>query len=74
MALFESKVLQARGCFRTRYRTAFDSLFMLVCWKVWKERNARIFDDKSKVVEHLVADIKEEVLIWRATGIFSCEE
>jgi hypothetical protein len=39
------------------------------------KRNARVFDQKSKTAEHLVADIKEEVAVWRAAGVFeSCEE
>jgi hypothetical protein len=35
------------------------------------ERNARVFDQRSKMAEHLVADIKEEVAVWRAVGCVS---
>ena len=44
---------------------------MLVSWLIWMERNARVFDQRSKMAEHLVADIKEEVAVWRAAGCVS---
>jgi hypothetical protein len=47
---------------------------MLVCWRIWKERNARVFDQKEKTVESLVADIKEDVMVWRAASIFQFSE
>ncbi|BAD82163.1 cyst nematode resistance protein-like protein [Oryza sativa Japonica Group] len=64
----------ARTRFQTRYSKAFDTFFMLVCWLVWKERNARVFDQKFNTADLLSADIKEEVAVWRAAGIFQfCE-
>ncbi|EEE50714.1 hypothetical protein OsJ_30995 [Oryza sativa Japonica Group] len=65
---------RARSCCRPSYRDAFDSFFMLVCWRIWKERNAQVFDQKEKTVESLVADIKEDVMVWRAAGIFQFSE
>uniref|UniRef100_A0A0D9WEV7 Uncharacterized protein n=1 Tax=Leersia perrieri TaxID=77586 RepID=A0A0D9WEV7_9ORYZ len=43
---------------------AFDSFFMLVCWRIWKERNARTFQQMCKTAEALVAEIKEEAALW----------
>jgi hypothetical protein len=37
-------------------RPGFDSLVILVCWCIWKERNARVFDRRSSLA-HVVADL-----------------
>jgi hypothetical protein len=41
------------------------SLAMLVSWKIWKERNARIFETTSTM---LVEKIKEEATVWCLAG------
>jgi hypothetical protein len=70
-----SSSMKKQVLFQTRYMTAFDTFFMLVSWLIWKERNIRVFDQRSKTAKHLVADIKEEVAVWRAAGVFQfCEE
>uniref|UniRef100_A0A0E0F3E4 NB-ARC domain-containing protein n=1 Tax=Oryza meridionalis TaxID=40149 RepID=A0A0E0F3E4_9ORYZ len=56
---------------KNTYRTDFDSLFMLIYWLIWKERNTRIFQHIAKSVDRLADDINEEIAIWRAAGIFS---
>uniref|UniRef100_I1PS25 Uncharacterized protein n=1 Tax=Oryza glaberrima TaxID=4538 RepID=I1PS25_ORYGL len=63
--------LATRRCFRTSYRTDFDSAFMLICWLIWKERNARIFQHVSKTLDQPAEDIKEEIAVWGVAGIFS---
>uniref|UniRef100_I1PZT0 Uncharacterized protein n=1 Tax=Oryza glaberrima TaxID=4538 RepID=I1PZT0_ORYGL len=60
----------ARLRFRHCYRDNFDSVCMLVCWTVWKERNARVFDQRSRIPEQLAEAIKEEVLLWKEAGYF----
>uniref|UniRef100_A0A0D9ZTM7 Reverse transcriptase zinc-binding domain-containing protein n=1 Tax=Oryza glumipatula TaxID=40148 RepID=A0A0D9ZTM7_9ORYZ len=62
--------IEARRCFRTGYRKIFDSVFMLTCWLIWKERNARIFDQKMCSPDQLVEDIKEEIMVWKTTAVF----
>ncbi|BAS72039.1 Os01g0352000 [Oryza sativa Japonica Group] len=62
--------LATRRRFRTSYRTDFDSAFMLICWLIWKELNARVFQHVSKSPEQLAEDIKQEIAIWRVAGIF----
>ena len=63
--------LATRRCFRISYRTDFDSAFMLICWLIWKERNARIFQHVSKTPDQPAEDIKEEIVVWGLAGIFS---
>ena len=40
----------------------------LVAWKIWKERNARIFDRCLSTAEALITKIKEEARPWCAAG------
>uniref|UniRef100_J3LYS2 Reverse transcriptase zinc-binding domain-containing protein n=1 Tax=Oryza brachyantha TaxID=4533 RepID=J3LYS2_ORYBR len=61
---------RARAVFRTRYRAAFDSLCLLTTWCLWKERNARTFDQVASTVDKIFNDIRSEVMIWREAGIF----
>ncbi len=62
--------IATRRRFQNTYRMDFDSLFMLICWLIWKERNTRIFQHIAKSVDRLADDINEEIAIWRAAGIF----
>nr|BAD09021.1 cyst nematode resistance protein-like [Oryza sativa Japonica Group]BAD09120.1 cyst nematode resistance protein-like [Oryza sativa Japonica Group] len=43
---------------------------LMVCWFIWKERNARIFEHVSKSATQLFWAIREEIIIWREAGIF----
>jgi hypothetical protein len=45
-----------------------DSLFALVSWQVWKERNARCFRDASSTVVELLQLIKLEADWWIEAG------
>ncbi|BAS99147.1 Os06g0681050 [Oryza sativa Japonica Group] len=63
--------LATRRRFRTSYKVDFDSAFMLICWLIWKERNARIFQHVSMTTEQVAENIKEEIAVWRVAGIFS---
>jgi hypothetical protein len=44
------------------------SLVMLVCWKLWCERNCRIFDDVQKDLMSLVGVIQAEARQWAQAG------
>ena len=61
----ESQAQQARLCFRKSYRSNFDSACMLMCWQVWKERNARVFEQRTRRPDQLVEAIKEEIMVWK---------
>jgi hypothetical protein len=44
------------------------SLAILVCWSLWCERNARIFNGKEKGVPRLITEIKDEEALWFSAG------
>ena len=45
-----------------------DSLFALVSWQVWKERNARCFRDATATIAELLQIIKMEADRWIEAG------
>uniref|UniRef100_A0A0E0DI64 Uncharacterized protein n=1 Tax=Oryza meridionalis TaxID=40149 RepID=A0A0E0DI64_9ORYZ len=51
------------------------TLFMLVCWLVWKEHNARVFNQRSCTSGQLFGGIKDEISIWKEAGLLKdCNE
>lgn len=69
------EVIHKRGT----QRKAISSMAMLVSWEIWKERNARVFQNHVVSVEMVVNKIKEEASMWCLAGakaissIMSCE-
>jgi hypothetical protein len=49
----------------TKYNNTPD---ILVCWSIWRERNAQIFEGSEKQRHHLVDEIKNEAKQWSAVG------
>ena len=49
-----------RSMFTKDWRTGMDSLFALVSWQMWKERNARCFREATATVSELLQIIKSE--------------
>uniref|UniRef100_A0A0E0EY43 BTB domain-containing protein n=1 Tax=Oryza meridionalis TaxID=40149 RepID=A0A0E0EY43_9ORYZ len=49
---------------------ALVSLFVMVCWLIWKECNARIFEQRSRTAGQLFSGIREEIMIWKEAGVF----
>ena len=49
-------------------RRAFDSLFFLVGWFLWKERNARTFGETPRSPALLLQAILDEAEFWIAAG------
>jgi hypothetical protein len=47
---------------------AVRSLVILVCWSLWRERNARIFEKVEKMLQRLVEEIKDKAKQWVSTG------
>jgi hypothetical protein len=45
-----------------------DTLFALVCWMVWKERNARCFREAAATVQELLSVIRAEAEQWIRAG------
>ena len=52
-------------------RPAFDCLVMLVAWILWKERNARTFNQEICNVQELLSKLLREAQDWMAAGFVS---
>jgi hypothetical protein len=44
------------------------SLAILVCWSIWPQRNARVFDGQGKIMSCLVSEIKDAARLWVLVG------
>ena len=49
-------------------RKATASIVTLVAWKLWNERNSRIFRHMSHLPSVIIVDIKEETRLWVKAG------
>ncbi|KAF8664717.1 hypothetical protein HU200_054435 [Digitaria exilis] len=50
-------------------RKALDTLFMLIVWNLWLERNARILGEGEKMTSaQLTAKIEQQALEWIGAG------
>uniref|UniRef100_A0A453NG55 Uncharacterized protein n=1 Tax=Aegilops tauschii subsp. strangulata TaxID=200361 RepID=A0A453NG55_AEGTS len=49
-------------------RKALSSLIHLVGWEIWKEKNARVFRNKTAPVAVIVSLIKDEASLWAIAG------
>ena len=45
-------------------RKCFDSMVVLTCWWLWKERNRRTFDHQAHTTADLLTLISDEVVCW----------
>jgi hypothetical protein len=68
----ESDIMQwwtdSRRCLPKSIRRGFDSLFFLVGWTLWKERNARTFNGTPRSVAQLLQVIEDEITMWTTAG------
>jgi len=60
--------LAARKLIPRHRRKGFDSLFFMVGWRLWKERNKRTFDDAATHALQLASEIQEEAELWCLAG------
>ena len=52
-------------------RKGFDTFVMLICWMIWKQRNARVFDTGTIKNEwNTVDSIFDELRTWDKAGAF----
>ena len=50
------------------WRRGFDSLVVVICWLLWKERNDRTFDRRSRTVQDIVGRVFDEIMAWSQAG------
>ena len=50
------RALDARRC--------FDSLMILVCWLLWKEKNNRTFNRRVQTIQDVLVRIANETVVW----------
>ncbi|CAM0152437.1 unnamed protein product [Urochloa decumbens] len=49
-------------------RRGLDTLAMLIIWNLWKERNARLFEDCPSSVPQLLHRVQQELALWVQAG------
>ena len=57
-----------RDCWTSVERKGADSIFLLVAWELWKERNARCFKGANTQVPILLATLKHQAELWVAAS------
>ena len=60
--------LQTRAVIPKHIRRNFDTVVILMHWKIWKGRNSRIFDQVAASPSGVLERIVEDVAMWRAAG------
>jgi hypothetical protein len=60
--------IDLRKRFDVDSRALFDSLLLLISWRLWKERNARVFGCVPSSVHDVVAAITAEGEEWASAG------
>jgi hypothetical protein len=65
--------LASRARIAEKDRKSFDARVMLTCWSLWKQRNARAFNNVSRqcTAAELVGKIKEELGLWSRARKYS---
>jgi hypothetical protein len=66
--------LKARKQVPKPLRRDFDTVVILVHWKIWKERNARIFEGAQHSAEEVFDGIRDDIAIWRSAGLIVATE
>lgn len=49
-------------------KRGLHSLFILITWCIWNERNTRVFSEETKTVNQLIDHIKSEAKLWILAG------
>jgi len=60
--------LEFRALLPGNWQKGFDTLFALVCWRIWKERNGRIFRAQVSTLPQMLISIESEAELWVLAG------
>jgi hypothetical protein len=60
--------LTARKRAPKNHRRDFDTVAIMVNWRLWEERNARIFQEEQNKVDRVFELIIDDINFWRAAG------
>lgn len=62
--------MDARKWVAKEIRKGFDSLVMLICWQLWKNRNNRVFGPRTSMAttQDMTLKIFEELRLWVRAG------
>uniref|UniRef100_A0A0A9E2U6 Reverse transcriptase zinc-binding domain-containing protein n=1 Tax=Arundo donax TaxID=35708 RepID=A0A0A9E2U6_ARUDO len=66
--------LQSRKEVPKPRRESFDTMVILGAWRIWNERNGRVFRGASLPPMSLVGSIANEARLWDRVGIFVWSE
>nr|CAE01660.2 OSJNBa0084K20.4 [Oryza sativa Japonica Group]CAE02481.2 OSJNBa0076N16.2 [Oryza sativa Japonica Group] len=58
-----------RACLPEHLYDSFDSLVFLVSWRLWKERNSRVFDSALSSISVVLEFIHSEGHMWSLAGV-----
>lgn len=58
----------ARKRLQKEDRKAFDTLTVLICWLLWKERNNRTFDHSVHTIQETLVKVTDEITYWLLAG------
>ena len=59
-----------RNWFGKHLSTIWNMVPACLMWLVWPERNARIFEDKARTLEHLICLLSRTLFLW--TCVWGC--
>lgn len=52
----------------------FDTVVILVHWRIWKERNSRMFYGVQHSTQEVFEGIRDEIAMWRFVGLIAAAE
>jgi hypothetical protein len=44
--------------------------YILVCWTIWRERNAKVFEGIERHANSMMAEVKTEARLWTQARVY----
>lgn len=60
--------LQARAGIPKPMRGNFHTIAILMHWRLWKEKNSRVFDHMANNADRVFDLVREDIAVWRSAG------